>query len=310
LGPGTDVYGLGAVLYELLTGRPPFRSETHLDTLMHVLHSEPVPPRLLNPKVDADLETICMKCLEKDPKSRYASAAELARDLQRYLNGESIRARSFTMLDRIGRMLDRSQHDAAFHAWSTMLFLIAAIIFFEHVAVFVLALNPETPPYLFFLARLGQFVLLGLIFWSHRGDQIMPRTSAERELWTIWIGYLISYGAAYVVVRALIDYDIFQPGRNAPPHWDNLVLYPISSVLSGLAFFIMGSNYWGRCYAIGLAFLGVAMVSSLYLLWSPLAFGVLWAIALCSLGVRLRNLGARADEEKQVQPLRGRFESA
>jgi hypothetical protein len=115
VGPATDVYGIGAVLYELLTGRPPFRSETHLDTLIHVIQSQPVPPRLLNPKVDADLETICLKCLEKDPKSRYASCIELAADLSRYLSGESISARSFNVIDRIGRILDRSQHDAAFH---------------------------------------------------------------------------------------------------------------------------------------------------------------------------------------------------
>src|SRR4051812_16187865 len=131
---------MGAVLYELLTGRPPFRSETHLDTLMHVMYSEPVPPRLLNPKVDHDLETFCLKCLEKDPHNRYCTAEELAKDLFRYLNGETITARSFNVIDRISRILDRSQHDVAFQTWSNMIFLIGVIILVEHVAVFVLAL--------------------------------------------------------------------------------------------------------------------------------------------------------------------------
>jgi TolB-like protein/predicted Ser/Thr protein kinase/Flp pilus assembly protein TadD len=104
----TDIYGLGAVLYQLLTGQPPFAGGATYETIKLLLDTEPRHPRLLNPKIDRDLSTICLKCLEKDPKRRYASALALAEDLERWLRHEPIQARHTGVFARGGKWVRRN----------------------------------------------------------------------------------------------------------------------------------------------------------------------------------------------------------
>jgi serine/threonine-protein kinase len=109
----SDVYSLGAILYEMLTGRPPFREESPHLTILQVIHSEPTLPRHLNPRVRPELERICLKCLEKSPDRRYPSATALANDLERYLRREPLEARAAGFKDHFRRWLRRESGLAA-----------------------------------------------------------------------------------------------------------------------------------------------------------------------------------------------------
>jgi serine/threonine protein kinase/outer membrane protein assembly factor BamB len=174
LGPASDVYSLGAVLYELVTGRPPFRAATPLDTVLQVLSVEPAAPRVLNAAVDRDLETILLKCLAKEPAQRYASAEELANDLQRFQKREPIHARPPSLVEqaaRWGRKHRRSVILAAITAVASALLVIGGLLalsVFEEWSHGQLLLTTDGP------------VLVGELI-DEEGERATPRFTIPTE---------------------------------------------------------------------------------------------------------------------------------
>ena len=279
IGPACDVYGLGAMLYELLTGRPPFKAETPLETLMQVIEREAAPPRLLNPSIDRDLETICLKCLAKNTKDRYATAEELAEDLERYLNREAIRARSFNVMARLARTLERDLIGGEFHSYATMLMLFAGIIFVQSATMFFL-LRANAPHGWLTFTRFSEFPVLALVFVRFRGSNLLPRSPSERNLWSIWLGYLI---AASVMTG--VDWQMFGPEKMY-----RYAVYAHHTIAAGLAFFIMGGVFWGRFYSLGATFFILAMLMPIWPDLAPLAFGGAWVVSLGLIARHLRRL--------------------
>jgi predicted Ser/Thr protein kinase len=282
IGPACDVYGIGALLYELLTGQPPFRGANQVETLLAALETEPAAPRRINAAAPRALEMIALKCLEKDPENRYASASAVAADLDRYLDGESLSISSPNLLDRFVRTLERSKFDREVYEASRLVLHVAWIALAAHVAVFVNYVLRAPHPIVGVVGiRLAEVAIMLAVFWPRRADWFPPRGAAARQLWSIWLGYLAGSLALYVV-----DYLLTPPGET----FYGLRAYPSLAVLASLAFLMLGSSYWGYCYLIGGLFLALAVAMTFWLPAAPLAFGMCWAGSLALLGVRLGRL--------------------
>jgi serine/threonine protein kinase len=290
IGPTSDVYSLGAILYQLLTGRPPFQAETALNTMTQLLDSDPVPPRLLNRNVSRDLEAICMKCLEKDPARRYPTARNLGDEMGRYLEGESIHASSVNLLDRVTRALRQSRHEEHFQGWGLGLMAFGLVILLSHLAIFFLERTWHVPWLTYFLPRTVMFAALLFMLWRFRRHSVLPTNSAERLVWVVWIGYLLALGAVNAA-RVVFGHDQRES-------------YASFAVLTGFGFLIMGTHVWGGAYVVGLIFMIAAPCLAMYTDVAPLTFGALWAGALFAFGFHYWRRGcAVATNDSGPTPL-------
>jgi eukaryotic-like serine/threonine-protein kinase len=272
IGPRSDIYALGAVLYECLTGRPPFEAASLLETLELVRSQEPQSPRRLHPEVPLDLETICLKCLQKDPARRYGSADELADDLGRFLDGEPIRARTPSLKDRLEWMLNRSRNLSDLKLSGALLGVIGPLPFLIHLTTFALTHGRDGYPWAMFVTTLVAMPgLIGLYFLFSGDGRRIPMTPTNRHLWSVRVGQIMGITALPVISQML-----HPPGQD----WNPLTVYPLWTLLTGVTFFALGGIYWGRFYLLGLALVGTALLMPLWLEMAPLAFSFLLSVTL------------------------------
>jgi eukaryotic-like serine/threonine-protein kinase len=229
----TDIYSLGTVFYEMLTGRPPFQAPTHLDTILLVLEQEAVPPRLLNKKVDRDAEMICLKCLQKPAELRYGTAAGLAADLEAFLKGEPISARSSGIAYTLNRLLRETHHAGVLENWGLLwmwhglaLFVLCALtnwLYLEDVT--------SVYPYLgLWTFGLGAWAM---IFWALR-QRGGPITFVERQIAHVWFASTAG-SISLFIVEVLMSLKV-------------LTLSPVLGIFAGMVFLVKAGILSGSFY--------------------------------------------------------------
>lgn len=237
IGEASDVYSLGAILYAMLTGRPPFQAASPVDTILMVLEQEPVPPRVLNPGADSDLEMIAMKCLQKPTDLRYQDAAALADDLEAWLNHETISARSSQFTDVLSRAFRETHHASVLENWGILWMLHSAVVLVLCLLTNVLqwrdaaAESSSRWPYMsIWCVGLGVWAI---IFYNLR-RRAGPVTFVERQIVHVWAGSMI--------VSTLLYFVEWQMGLAV------LQLSPVIGLISGMVFLVKASLLNGRFY--------------------------------------------------------------
>ncbi|MFM7138553.1 MAG: serine/threonine-protein kinase [Planctomycetota bacterium] len=280
VGPTSDVWSLGAILYQTLTGRPPFQAANPMDTLLAVLESDPPVPRSLESGVNRDLEMIALKSLQKPQDLRYASAAALAADLRAFLAGEPVAARSGGLTEIVARLFRETHHATVLENWGLLWMWHSVVVLTLCVVTDVLAWQGVVSRWPYVALWGGGLAVWAPIFWALR-HRTGPVTAVERQIAHIWGGSVIA-SVMLFWVEALL----------ALPA---LTLSPVLALLAGLVFFAKAGILSGVFYIQAAVLFATALVMCVVPAWQHVIFGLVSAACFFVPGLKYARQRGRAE---------------
>jgi serine/threonine-protein kinase len=285
----SDVYSLGSVLYSALTGRPPFQAATAVETLLLLLEQEPLPPRVLNPGIDRDLEMIVLRCLQKPVDLRYSSAAQLADDLQAYLNDEPISARSGRFAHVVARWLKETHHATVLEKWGLLWMWHSLVLLLVCMLTNLLHWKEVESRWIYFILWTVGLGTWAVVFWTIR-RRMGPVLFVERQIAHVWASSMLAIAALFPV-EYLLKLEVLE-------------LAPVLALVSGMVFTIKAGILTGKFYTQAIVMFAMAPLMARFPEWALVIFGVSGAGCFLIPGWKYhrQSLGRAADRRRTDQP--------
>ncbi len=279
IGPASDVYSLGCILYHALTGRPPLVADSPVEMMMKVIEQDPLPPRALRPSVDRDLEMIVIRCLQKPVDLRYETAAELAEDLSAFLNDEYVSARSGRFGQVVSRLFRETHHASVLENWGILWMWHSLVLLLVCLATWYLEVSNATNRWAYasiWTVGLGTWAV---VFWVLR-RRLGPVTFVERQVAHVWAASMIGIGLLF------------------PLEWWlgllPLTLSPLLGILAGMVFLVKAGMFSGAFYVQAASLLLSSVAMAIWPRYAHLIFGVVSAACFFVPGLkyaRRRHVG-------------------
>lgn len=288
LGPASDVYALGSILYHLLTGRPPFQAATAVDTVLMLLEQDPPPPRQLNRKVDRGLELIALKCLQKPPDLRYASAGELADDLEAFLAGEPVAAQSGAFTDIVTRLFRQTHHAPVLENWGLLWMWHSLVLLVLCTITSLLQWRgvDTVAPYLaLWTVGIGVW---SVIFWTLR-HRAGPVTFVERQIAHVWGASIIADAMLYWI-EALLGLPV-------------LTLSPVLALIGAMVFLVKAAILSGEFYIYAAVMFGTSIAMAVWPQAAVMIFGIVASLSFFIPGWKYHRQRRQRADTIQVEPL-------